>query len=137
MIAPRAARTPEWTAADCPPEVSCLSTRSIVIATGASPFVPPIPGRDLRGTFIYRTLDDPTFSRLSRVVAFVVFSAVLLAVASLTSVLRLWVQSRRHASDPPPAIDGPRARLPRGDQLLGLEAVEATAAGGDGKGEKR
>ena len=31
----------------------------------------------------------------------------LLAVASLTSVLRLWVQSRRHASDPPPAIDAP------------------------------
>ncbi|TDT18181.1 nitrite reductase (NADH) large subunit [Ilumatobacter fluminis] len=30
----------------------------VVIATGSSPFVPPIPGHELPGTFVYRTLDD-------------------------------------------------------------------------------
>jgi nitrite reductase (NADH) large subunit len=30
----------------------------IVLATGSYPFVPPIPGNDAVGTFVYRTLDD-------------------------------------------------------------------------------
>ncbi|CAN5115840.1 nitrite reductase large subunit NirB [soil metagenome] len=30
----------------------------LVLATGAAPFVPPIPGKDLPGTFVYRTIDD-------------------------------------------------------------------------------
>ncbi|HEY8454348.1 MAG TPA: nitrite reductase large subunit NirB [Actinopolymorphaceae bacterium] len=30
----------------------------LVLATGSYPFVPPIPGRDLPGCFVYRTLDD-------------------------------------------------------------------------------
>jgi nitrite reductase (NADH) large subunit len=29
-----------------------------VLATGSVPFVPPVPGRDLPGCFVYRTLDD-------------------------------------------------------------------------------
>jgi nitrite reductase (NADH) large subunit len=43
-----------------------LTTRSgltlgydrLVLATGSSPFVPPIEGRDAAGCFVYRTLDD-------------------------------------------------------------------------------
>ena len=43
-----------------------VSTRSgrtlrydaLVLATGSVPFVPPVPGRDLPGCFVYRTLDD-------------------------------------------------------------------------------
>jgi nitrite reductase (NADH) large subunit len=31
---------------------------ALVLATGSSPFVPPIPGNDLPGCFVYRTLDD-------------------------------------------------------------------------------
>jgi nitrite reductase (NADH) large subunit len=31
---------------------------TLVIATGSSPFVPPIPGHDLPGCFVYRTIDD-------------------------------------------------------------------------------
>ncbi len=31
---------------------------ALVIATGSVPFVPPVPGRDLPGCFVYRTLDD-------------------------------------------------------------------------------
>lgn len=30
----------------------------LVLATGSYPFVPPIPGNDLAGCFVYRTLDD-------------------------------------------------------------------------------
>jgi nitrite reductase (NADH) large subunit len=31
---------------------------TLVIATGSFPFVPPIPGRDRPGCFVYRTLED-------------------------------------------------------------------------------
>src|SRR2546429_3702872 len=31
---------------------------ALVLATGSFPFVPPIPGQDLPGCFVYRTLDD-------------------------------------------------------------------------------
>jgi nitrite reductase (NADH) large subunit len=31
---------------------------ALVLATGSSAFVPPLPGRDLSGVFVYRTLDD-------------------------------------------------------------------------------
>ncbi|MGI8868667.1 MAG: nitrite reductase large subunit NirB [Mycobacteriales bacterium] len=31
---------------------------ALVLATGSSPFVPPVPGRDRPGCFVYRTLDD-------------------------------------------------------------------------------
>ncbi|GAA5067233.1 nitrite reductase (NADH) large subunit [Thermocatellispora tengchongensis] len=30
----------------------------LVLATGSSPFVPPVPGKDLPGCFVYRTIDD-------------------------------------------------------------------------------
>jgi nitrite reductase (NADH) large subunit len=30
----------------------------LVLATGAAPFVPPIPGKDLDGCFVYRTIED-------------------------------------------------------------------------------
>jgi nitrite reductase (NADH) large subunit len=31
---------------------------ALVLATGSRPFVPPVPGADLPGCFVYRTLDD-------------------------------------------------------------------------------
>jgi nitrite reductase (NADH) large subunit len=30
----------------------------LVLATGSFPFVPPIPGKDVEGTFVYRTIED-------------------------------------------------------------------------------
>ena len=30
----------------------------LVLATGAAPFVPPVPGHDLDGCFVYRTIED-------------------------------------------------------------------------------
>ncbi|MDQ3898737.1 MAG: nitrite reductase large subunit NirB [Actinomycetota bacterium] len=42
--------------------VSSQGTRirydALVLATGSYPFVPPVPGNDLPGCFVYRTLDD-------------------------------------------------------------------------------
>ncbi len=35
-----------------------LAWDELVLATGAAPFVPPIPGRDLEGCFVYRTIED-------------------------------------------------------------------------------
>jgi len=35
-----------------------LTYDALVLATGSVPFVPPVPGRDLDGCFVYRTLDD-------------------------------------------------------------------------------
>ncbi|MFI6027668.1 nitrite reductase large subunit NirB [Amycolatopsis magusensis] len=31
---------------------------ALVLATGSKPFVPPVPGHDLPGCFVYRTIDD-------------------------------------------------------------------------------
>src|SRR5690606_24807166 len=31
---------------------------ALVLATGSYPFVPPVPGHDLPGCFVYRTIDD-------------------------------------------------------------------------------
>jgi nitrite reductase (NADH) large subunit len=35
-----------------------LAYGHLVLATGSAPFVPPVPGTDLAGVFVYRTLDD-------------------------------------------------------------------------------
>jgi nitrite reductase (NADH) large subunit len=35
-----------------------LEYDTLVLATGSYPFVPPVPGRELTGCFVYRTLDD-------------------------------------------------------------------------------
>ncbi|WP_216322356.1 nitrite reductase large subunit NirB [Deinococcus aestuarii] len=48
-----------------------LAYDALVLATGSFPFVPPIPGKDASGCFVYRTLDDldaiRTAARTSRV----------------------------------------------------------------------
>jgi len=38
--------------------VASYSYDALVLATGSSPFVPPVPGCDLTGCFVYRTVDD-------------------------------------------------------------------------------
>ncbi|MFC4565474.1 nitrite reductase large subunit NirB [Nocardiopsis mangrovi] len=35
-----------------------LGYDTLVLATGSTPFVPPVPGRDLPGCHVYRTIDD-------------------------------------------------------------------------------
>ncbi|SDD90928.1 nitrite reductase large subunit NirB [Rhodococcus tukisamuensis] len=48
----RAGRTVTTTAGEV------LAYDSLVMATGSYPFVPPVPGHELDGCFVYRTLDD-------------------------------------------------------------------------------
>jgi nitrite reductase (NADH) large subunit len=35
-----------------------VSYEALVLATGSAPFVPPVPGKDRPGCFVYRTIDD-------------------------------------------------------------------------------
>ncbi|WP_244931060.1 nitrite reductase large subunit NirB [Nocardioides sp. W7] len=44
--------------ADATGRESVLAYDELVLATGAAPFVPPIPGHDLPGCFVYRTIED-------------------------------------------------------------------------------
>ena len=37
---------------------TAISYDTLVLATGSFPFVPPIPGNDAKGCFVYRTIDD-------------------------------------------------------------------------------
>lgn len=37
---------------------AALAYDALVLATGSAPFVPPIPGTDLPGVFVYRTIED-------------------------------------------------------------------------------
>ncbi len=39
-------------------DATSIDYDELVLATGSYPFVPPIPGHDLHGAFVYRTLDD-------------------------------------------------------------------------------
>jgi nitrite reductase (NADH) large subunit len=48
----RAARTVSTTDGDT------VGYDALVLATGSRPFVPPVPGRELEGCFVYRTLED-------------------------------------------------------------------------------
>jgi nitrite reductase (NADH) large subunit len=44
--------------ADANGRESVLGYDELVLATGAAPFVPPVPGHDLPGCFVYRTIED-------------------------------------------------------------------------------
>ncbi|WP_129336218.1 nitrite reductase large subunit NirB [Cellulomonas endophytica] len=74
---------------------------ALVLATGSSAFVPPVPGKDLPGVFVYRTLDDVEGLRAH--------------VAALTA--------ERAATG-----GGPVTGAVVGGGLLGLEAAGALAA---------
>ena len=43
---------------DASGQESVLEYDELVLATGASPFVPPVPGHELPGCFVYRTIED-------------------------------------------------------------------------------
>ena len=74
-----------------------LAYDELVLATGSYPFVPPIPGNDLAGCFVYRTIDD-----LERIKA--------------------WASEHDRTTGP---STGPSTGLVIGGGLLGLEAASA------------
>ena len=41
-----------------PPKGQAIVYDYIVLATGSAPFVPPLPGVDKKGVFVYRTIED-------------------------------------------------------------------------------
>ncbi|MFN8077091.1 MAG: nitrite reductase large subunit NirB [Kineosporiaceae bacterium] len=93
--------------------VTCASGRTypydaLVLATGSSPFVPPVPGKDLSGCFVYRTLDD---------------------VASLRQYVEDLQRARAEASsDSRGGTRGVVTGAVVGGGLLGLEAAGALQA---------
>jgi nitrite reductase (NADH) large subunit len=46
---------------------SALGYDALVLATGSRPFVPPVPGHDLPGCFVYRTVEDVAAIRAAAV----------------------------------------------------------------------
>ncbi|WP_156253000.1 nitrite reductase large subunit NirB [Pseudactinotalea terrae] len=75
----------------------------LVLATGSSAAVPPIPGADLPGVFVYRTLDD-------------------------VAALRGWVEEKRAAAPSANGWQRPVRGAVIGGGLLGLEAAGALKA---------
>ncbi|MCC2593879.1 nitrite reductase large subunit NirB [Tessaracoccus sp. OS52] len=75
----------------------------LVLATGSSAAVPPIPGNDLPGVFVYRTIDD-------------------------VAALRGWVEKKRHPANFRPDDEWTVRGAVIGGGLLGLEAAGALKA---------
>lgn len=76
----------------------------LVLATGSNAAVPPIPGVELPGVFVYRTLDD-------------------------VAALRGWIEQKRRGSEARPSQpDRPVRGAVIGGGLLGLEAAGALRA---------
>lgn len=64
---------------------------ALVLATGSRPFVPPVPGADLDGCFVYRTIDDldALRSRAASVSSGVVVGGGLLGLEAANALLSL------------------------------------------------
>ncbi|WP_116949334.1 nitrite reductase large subunit NirB [Jiangella endophytica] len=64
---------------------------ALVLATGSRPFVPPVPGADLDGCFVYRTIDDldAIRSRAASVTSGVVIGGGLLGLEAANALLSL------------------------------------------------
>jgi nitrite reductase (NADH) large subunit len=68
---------------------------ALVMATGSVPFVPPLPGRDLKGCFVYRTIEDLEAIREAAVGATtgVVIGGGLLGLEAANAVLQLGLKT--------------------------------------------
>ncbi|TDC51876.1 nitrite reductase large subunit [Jiangella ureilytica] len=64
---------------------------ALVLATGSKPFVPPVPGADLDGCFVYRTIDDldAIRERAASVTSGVVVGGGLLGLEAANALLAL------------------------------------------------
>jgi nitrite reductase (NADH) large subunit len=68
---------------------------ALVLATGSYPFVPPIPGHDADGCFVYRTIEDLDAIRdaATEARAGIVIGGGLLGLEAANALLRLGVQT--------------------------------------------
>jgi nitrite reductase (NADH) large subunit len=117
---------------------------ALVLATGSRPFVPPVPGHDLPGCFVYRTFDDLDALREAAHAGGpgVVVGGGLLGLEAANALRLLGV--RPHVVELAPRLmplqldDGGARVLARLVTGLGLRvhcgtAVRAIRAGGDGR----
>jgi nitrite reductase (NADH) large subunit len=67
----------------------------LVLATGSTPFVPPIPGRDAWGCFVYRTIDDVKRIRLwaAQIQTGVVIGGGLLGLEAAHALTRMGLET--------------------------------------------
>ena len=63
---PRHRRSTGRPARSSPPTAAREPYDALVLATGSAPFVPPVPGADRTGCFVYRTIDDLDAIRAAR-----------------------------------------------------------------------
>src|SRR6478672_8042444 len=110
-----------------------LAYDALVLATGAAPFVPPVPGRDLAGCFVYRTIEDLEAIRDASITASrgVVIGGGLLGLEAANALVQLGLET--HVVEMAPRLmpvqldDGGGAALVRHIEKLGV-TVHAGAA---------
>ncbi|GAA2137441.1 nitrite reductase large subunit NirB [Nocardioides koreensis] len=119
-----------------------LAYDALVLATGAAPFVPPVPGRELDGCFVYRTIEDLEAIRDASITATrgVVIGGGLLGLEAANALVQLGLET--HVVEMAPRLmpvqldDGGGAALVRHIEKLGVtvHTGEATRAiTGDGR----
>ncbi|MGZ4618340.1 MAG: nitrite reductase large subunit NirB [Frankiaceae bacterium] len=125
------------------PQERCLTTsagrrlgyESLVLATGSRPFIPPVPGHDAPGCFVYRTLDDVAAIRAAaagRQTGIVVGGGLLgleaahalVSLGLATTVVELAPRLMALQVD-----DGGGAQLRRHIERLGVQVRAGTATG--------
>lgn len=122
-----------------------LAYDELVLATGSYPFVPPIPGHDLPGCFVYRTLDDLAdirqWSRRSGVATGIVVGGGLLGLEAANALRALGLETHVVEMAPYPMPqqlgEGGGRMLARWVDALGVSlhcgvASDQFVAGGDG-----
>ncbi len=72
-----------------------LAYDQLVLATGAAPFVPPVPGKDLDGCFVYRTIEDLDAIRAAsgQATAGVVIGGGLLGLEAANALVQLGLET--------------------------------------------
>ncbi len=68
---------------------------ALVLATGAAPFVPPVPGRELDGCFVYRTIEDLEAIRTASLTATrgIVIGGGLLGLEAANALVQLGLET--------------------------------------------
>ena len=115
----------------------------LVLATGAAPFVPPVPGHDLEGCFVYRTIEDLEAIRdaAAGATAGAVIGGGLLGLEAANALAQLGLKT--HVVEMAPRLmavqvdDGGGATLSRHIERLGLTihtgAMTQEVLGEDGR----